>query len=479
MASMGQGAVYLTVSNIIFLGSGYVIHIGLGRLLGPESYGIFGVIIAIITFVGLMLRSGITLAASKFIAEDTEKSEIIAQKTAKLQFIFGITVFLLYFFSSGLIADLLGDKELVPYIELSSFAILSYAVFALYLNVVNGLKHYGDQARMLSVYSLAKLGGVFLLVALGFGIYGAVAGFILAPVAGTIAGVKYLKIDFTKNIGNFDIKRLIYFAVPVTAFAVSYNLIGSVDLFLVKSILSENIYTGYYTASTTIAKVPAFLFLGLSTALFPAVSKAVTRKDQMLTTNYIQNSLRYMLVLIIPVSFLINATASDLVSLVYSAKYAPAAEPLKILIFGWALLALFQLLATILSAGGYPKLPAYIVSLSLLISFLLNYILIPAYGLPGAALATTMAGFFAVSLAAIYVHKIYGALIDLSSVLKIIGASAAVNLLAGNVKIGYDFLPVEYIILAGVYILILVVLKEINNQDFQVFKKLIKRDVAG
>ncbi|KCZ70616.1 membrane protein involved in the export of O-antigen and teichoic acid [Candidatus Methanoperedens nitroreducens] len=478
MASMGQGAVYLMISNIIFLGSGYAIHVGLGRLLGPEDYGIFGVTIAIITFVGLLLRSGITQAASKFIAEDTEKSKIIAQKTAKLQFVFGITVFLIYFFSSELIADMFGDKELIPYIKLSSFAILTYAVFALYLNIVNGLKHYGDQARMLSIYSLAKLGGVFLLVALGFGIYGAVIGFILAPVAGAIAGIKYLKIDFIKNIGDFDIKKLIYFAAPLTVFAVSYNLIGSIDLFLVKSILSENIYTGYYTASGTIARVPAFLFLGLSMALFPAVSKAVIKKDQTLTTSYIQDSLRYMLMLIIPVSFLINATADDLVSFLYSAKYAPAAEPLKILIFGWALLALFQLLATILSAGGYPRLPAYIVCLSLLISFLFNSILIPVYGLPGAALATTVTGLFAVSLAALYVHKIYRASVGLSSILKIFGASVVVNFLAGNIKIHHYFLPIEYIILFGIYILFLFFLREINNKDFQTFKNLIKKEVT-
>lgn len=476
MTSMGKGTIYLMISNFIFLGSGYFIHVGLGRFLGPREYGIFGIIIAILTFIGLSLRSGIPQAISKFIAEDRENSDIIIKKSAKLQFFFAVLVFLIFFLSSTLIASLLGDKELIPYIQLSSVTIFAYAAFNFYLNILNGKRCYLEQAKMASIYSLTKLVGVFFLVAIGLGVNGAIIGFIIAPLIGTVVGLRYVGIHFMKARGDFNLKRIIYFAAPVTMFMVGLNLLGSIDLFFIKSILLDNIYVGYYTASSTIARIPAFMVFGLNLALFPVISHSVAKKNRNAVSSYIKNSFRYMLMFILPIAFMINATSKDLLSLVYSTEYIPSTGPLQILIFGWVFLSLFQLLATILNAGGNPIISLYIVIISVLISIILNFFLIPIYGLSGAALSTTAAGLFGLTVAMIYVNKLYNSSIGLISFLRIFSASIIIYFILTTFNSLYNFLPLKYLIFFLIYFLILVLIKEVDSKDFETFKQVLKKD---
>ena len=101
MASLGRGALYLMAANIVFLTTGYFIHVGLARILGPASYGIFGVVIYLVTLGDTVLNSGIPAGASKFIAEDSKKATAIRNKALKMQSIFGLSLFALLFLSAG------------------------------------------------------------------------------------------------------------------------------------------------------------------------------------------------------------------------------------------------------------------------------------------------------------------------------------------------------------------------------------------
>ena len=72
-----QGTIYLMLAQAAFVASGYAIHIGLARLLGPSEYGIYAVVIALMTMVNLILTTGIPQAMSKYVAHDDGGAEEI------------------------------------------------------------------------------------------------------------------------------------------------------------------------------------------------------------------------------------------------------------------------------------------------------------------------------------------------------------------------------------------------------------------
>ena len=207
---VGKGTLYLIGVQIVFLASGYIIHAGLGRLLGPASYGIFGVVIYLITLSQDFLRTGIPQAASKYIAEDNSKAGAIKNNTVKLQLIFSLLVFLVYLLLADIFADLLGDPSLTTYIRVSAFIIPAGAFFALYTNFLNGLRWYDKQAIVMLSYSIATIAGVFALVFFGYGIYGAIFGYLMGPLVGFALGWYFFKFEspfLEKSETSIDVLR--------------------------------------------------------------------------------------------------------------------------------------------------------------------------------------------------------------------------------------------------------------------------------
>jgi len=60
-----HGTIYLMAAQAAFVASGYAIHIG-PHLLGPSDYGIYAVVISLITMVNLILTTGIPQAVFIF-----------------------------------------------------------------------------------------------------------------------------------------------------------------------------------------------------------------------------------------------------------------------------------------------------------------------------------------------------------------------------------------------------------------------------
>jgi O-antigen/teichoic acid export membrane protein len=62
--SVLRGTLYRIAAQAAFVASGYAIHIGLGRLLGPSEYGIYAVVISLMTMVNLVLVTGMLQVVS-------------------------------------------------------------------------------------------------------------------------------------------------------------------------------------------------------------------------------------------------------------------------------------------------------------------------------------------------------------------------------------------------------------------------------
>ena len=190
---MGKGTFYLMISEGILFLSGYVIHFWLGRYLGPADYGTFGVVLYLMTTVNLFLTSGIPKSASKHIAEDYSKAGSVIKDANKIQLVFCALLFGLYFGLAGVIANLLNDPSLTPYIRISALAIPTYALYSIYnTGYLNGLRKFGRQAISAAGISLARIAAVFILVLVGFGVNGAIIGYAASALIGFLLAWRFL-----------------------------------------------------------------------------------------------------------------------------------------------------------------------------------------------------------------------------------------------------------------------------------------------
>ena len=182
-------------------------------------------------------------------------------------------------------------------------------------------------------------------------------------------------------------------------------------------------------------------------------------------------------------NWILRATSDKLIALTYSNAYAPAAYPLSILILGMALLAIVLALSAIVQGYEKPGIPTAILSSLLVLDICLHMLLIPRYELLGAAIATTTTSFVAVVFLGYVVFKMSKVLIDPKSLFKIIIGSTSVYLLALTYSFSGVLLLLYYIVLLGIYFLVLLLLKEIDNEDILFAKNtvvgLIKRKAGN
>jgi len=470
---MAKGTLYLMIANGVFAISGYIIHFVLGRYLGPSEYGVFGIVLAMITNVTALLTSGFPQGAARYIAEDNSQTNGIVRSANRIQLVFCFVVTVIYVILAKFIADLLKDPALSSVIMFSALAVPAYALFSIYSSgYLNGLKKFGPQAVSSLISSVSKIIMVFVFVMLGFGIQGAILGYILAAFLGFLVSWRQLGMRAGSK-GNFSWRKLTGFGIPATAFALCFLFLMSVDLLAVKALGRSAAEVGYYTAAGTIARIFYFIFISLAATILPAISRSTSINNIDLTRSYIRQSMRYMLMILIPAVFIINATSSDLVSLVYSFRYFEAAAPLNILVFGLALLSVFYVMASIIMGAGKPVVVFFIALPLVGVDVGLNILLIPSSGISGAAWATTITGTLGLVASMVYVFHRFRTLVDLKSLLKICSAALIVYYIADKLPFSPAWLLLEYTGLFLLYAGILCLLREPKREDLVMIGKII------
>jgi stage V sporulation protein B len=472
---LARGTLYQIISGTIFVIAGYVIHIGLGRHLGPELYGIFGVVVSLLGINYLFLLSGVRDAVSRYTAHSPSFAYSILKQGLRVQGFLSVAIALLYYGFAGVIASWLNDESLTLYIRLSALAIPLTALYTVYLGFFNGMRFFGQEAIIKSVYSVAKVVLVFIFVLLGFRISGAVFGYILASAIALLLSICLFKSE--KSVQPFDHKMIIKFAIPVIIFSVVSTLITSLDLLFVKAILQDNGKTGFYTAASNLTKTPLPIFYAFSLTLFPSISKSMSLGDLHQTQTYIKSYLRYLLILLIPIVFLVSATSKNLVTLFYSNQFSAAGQPLRFLIFGVLFFSTFTLLVTVINASGRPFISMVFGLAVIPLNILLNIVLIPAYQLTGAAFATVLSILLGLVGAAIYVYAKFGVLFDFTSFLKILCSSVVIFAIATIFPMSGIALLAEYLVLFAIYLFMMYLLKSAITEDMHKVTLALKRIV--
>lgn len=459
-------------NSILFL-SGYVIHFGLGRYLGPVDYGTFGVVLSLMTTINFFVTSGIPMSASKYIAEDYSRAGSVIKDANRIQLLFCFTLFSLYFGLAEVIANLLNDLSLTPYIRISALAIPGYALYSIYsAGYLNGLRKFGRQAMSSIGVSITRIIAVSILVVVGFGVNGAIMGYVATALIGFLLAWRLLgQIDQSEV--NPGWRRLVGFSIPATLFSVTFFFLMSIDLYVVKAIGVGEAEVGYYTSATTISKLTYFLFAGLATSLFPSVSRSTSSNNAELTNSYIRESMRYMFMLLIPGLLLISATSTELLTLVYSSRYVSAASSLSILAFGLGFLSIFFVLSNVIMGSDKPWIVLMMILPLVAFDIGLNVFLVPRFGLLGAAWATTVTGFFGMGVSSLYVIRRLGALVALKSLGRICLASLIIYFIALQIPLSPLWLPLLYIALFGLYMGILWLTMELKRDDLATFKRLV------
>ena len=431
-------------------------NVGLGWLLVPREYGVYGVSIALLTILSFFVVSGFPIAASKLISEETCKDELRIFKTSLTgNILLGLFVSIIFWFISGFLP--LEDYRFLIFIVILMTILAS--VKSVYQSTLQGFFRFKEMGALSILEVFLKLIFGVGLVYLGFGAFGAVTGLFIAGLVSLFV-LFFLFRDFKFwRVRGWE-KRVLFFTFPVFLGMLGFTLIQNLDILVLKFVSygDPDRLAGLYQASLLIARVPFFLTGTFMMAVFPFISR-----DN--NNIYSRVSLKYVMLFIFPVSIAITLKPNAFLYLVYPVSYAEAAPVLRVLALGMGFFTIITVLSNIFQASGKPEIPARLLLITSGLQLSLLLILVPVIGIVGAALATLLACLIGTIGLAYYYWKIYGIEIKISALTSLLMFSFLVRLLPFHNRLE---IIASSVIAFGVYMLLLAAFKLLRVEDINI-----------
>ncbi|KKQ06014.1 MAG: Polysaccharide biosynthesis protein [Candidatus Moranbacteria bacterium GW2011_GWF1_36_4] len=481
---IAKSALWVVISEIVFNLSGYIIHSVVGRILGPADYGRYGLVVTLTTMVIILIGNGIPTAMAKYISEifDSNPAMVLAIKRRAIFLQSAIigSITLLFYLLSPLIARILGDPTLTHLFRISTLIIPAFAAASFYFSYYTGLHLFNLQSILKVSRSAVKVIAIILL-AYFFHLKGSIVGYILAPasvflIAWLIDRKIRAQITAQKlETASFPWQKLTNYAWQIIIFFLAYELLISIDLYLVKGILHSDYQTGIYNAALTVGRIPYYIFYALTVILLPTISKSTSENNHAETNKIINQSLKVMIILLVPAVVLMSVFAEPIIRIFYTSKYIDAAAPMAILVGGVGFLTIFYVMSFVSNGAGKTKRPMLISIFGLVINTILNYILIKKYALIGSAIATSISSLIVMLVALYYIRKDFKITLKIKNYLKIIFAGIIMYSLSLFFSQGRFIFILWAIILLFIYFAILYFMGEIEKEEIIFFRKMLFR----
>lgn len=263
-----KGGVYFftgnVIANIIRLLSAIII----ARLLGPDNYGIFSLVIASAALFLIFTNFGIDVSLIHFIPKFMRKKYYGEVRSyirvgVLAQLIITTILALLFLSLSNYISYYIINRiAAVNYVRIASIIIISYALLRTIYSVFYGLDLAKYSAILSIINSLLRLLLATLLIMLGYGIAGALWGHtisIVIPVLIAFAIILKINRDYDDdeqhNISSFAIiKEILIYGLPAYIGAAVYDFLNFYGKYLLAWTTSDYVI-GNFSAALSLSLI--------------------------------------------------------------------------------------------------------------------------------------------------------------------------------------------------------------------------------
>jgi len=275
-------------------------------------------------------------------------------------------------------------------IGLNGLGLFLYAVQGGSEAVLSGFERLdiAATARVINQLVFVLLGALVLF--LGWGYF----GLVIAGLAGT-AVLTVICWNGVRSLGlrpaaprREDWLRLLKASLPFGIITLALGLSYKFDTVLL-TIFRGDVETGYYNAAYNLVFSAVVFSNVINTALYPSLSRHSVHSPQNLPGIY-SRTLRYMMAVSLPIAVGVWALADQLVPFLYTAKYLPAVEALKIVIWVVPLMFASEFLGYVVVIANQERVVARSVVISTCINIGANLVLVPRFGFVAAAVMTVL-----------------------------------------------------------------------------------------
>ncbi|OWT33509.1 hypothetical protein BGI41_01985 [Methanobrevibacter sp. 87.7] len=360
----------------------------MARYLGASVFGILSFAISLSTLVGILMDCGTQTYIVRAISRDSSLTNKLFNETIPLRLILSVSVILgtvLVLFLTGRSSDVIN----VSFIMLCQYAFLSMNGFFYGLFQAYEKMEYQSIAGVINSVILLII--VFLVIYFNLGLYGMAFGYLIAIICAFLYIYSRIdKINIKPNY-SFDInfsKKILKLALPFGLISVFYSIYFTIDMTMLQY-LSTDAAVGLYNAAYKIISILTTFYAVYPQVIFPVMSKLFKNSNELLKFSY-EKSIKYLLLIILPICAGIIVYAEPLMVLIYGKGYIGTGAIVTILVFTIPFLFVNGTSTVALNSSNNEMLVTKTYACAALSNVILNLILIPKYSYFGAAFATVI-----------------------------------------------------------------------------------------
>jgi O-antigen/teichoic acid export membrane protein len=378
---------------------GYIFVLLIARIYGADVVGVFALSVTLLTIFSVIGKLGFDIALLRFVADYSAQNRMDLVKEVyikSLRIIIPFSLFLsfLLFTSSSYLAKSIFKKDILTiYFRMVSFAIIPMVFIFINTESLRGLKRIREYALLQNVsISLFAVLLFVLLRMLYTSHYMPLIAYIISLfmvfILSLMAWLKYAEITTNVERNELRIRNILNVSIPMFFSSSLYLIMEWTDTVML-GMMREEHEVGIYNIAIKLATIMMIMLVAVNSYAAPKFAALYGSGDMEGLKRIAQHSSKLIFWTSFPV-FLIFFIFPSLILQIFGNEFKAGVYALLMLTCGQFINVISGSAGYLLQMTGKQKIFRNIILGATVINVLMNALLIPRYGINGAALASAV-----------------------------------------------------------------------------------------
>ncbi len=380
-----EGFGIVSLAQLLVRGRGVFLIPILAKGLGAQDYGTWILVVSTVNLVSIVTMLGMPQSLERFLAGTLHRNDQREDFFSSLALVSLTTGFVCFavWAAAGL------GFGLAPLFRVGAWILLASVLNRVAVMFFQSQR----EMRVISAFDVAMGLGEVLMSALavkaGYGLFGALLALLFARSATTVVALGLIVFRLGIAAPRFIRTRAyLAFGIPTIVMGLMYWIVETSDRYFV-GFYGTPAQVGIYSAAYALAGMLVFLRLPFVLVLPPFIFQLWDREDYTTVAGYLDASLRSYLVLAVPMAFGLSILAGPTLAILANREFAIQGSPVvPIVVAAMFCYGLSGITGLVFWLEKKSREISVLWTIAAVCNLLLNVILIPRWGMVGAAVAT-------------------------------------------------------------------------------------------
>ncbi|MFZ5945159.1 MAG: oligosaccharide flippase family protein [Bacillota bacterium] len=406
--------VFWNIGSFAFLGiAGIALNFIIGQYYGPVTLGIFNQVFAIYIIFSQISSLGIHLSVVKHTAEFADEKIIknnILVAAVYLVSSISLVICLVLYLLAPIISGIMNSADLENGLAYASLSIIFFSINKVFLGYLNGSSWMRSYAFFQSLRYGLLLIFIIVLISInrsGYDVSSILLWAELSLFNFLISFFIYKKlIIFTLPKQNW-LKKHLSFGAKAALGGVVTELNTRVDV-LVLGFFTSDYIVGIYSFAAILAEGFFQLTTVFRINFNPLLAQNIAKGNLAELRTIRLKTVNKVYPFVVAAGVMAIAFFPVICFLFFDQDYLKGLIPFSILILGMVISFRLLVYGNILSQGGYPGRETMVTFFTVSCNFILNVVMIPTWGMEGAAVSTALATLVNALIIKFFAKSVYG-----------------------------------------------------------------------